>query len=1278
MHSRRFVIALTLAAAAVIARPQLPHAQAAKANLHLYLLIGQSNMAGRGVVEAQDQTPHPRVLMFTKQNVWAPAVDPLHFDKPIAGVSLGSTFGRVMADADPQVTIGLIPSAVGGTALERWQKGADLYERAVGRAKAAMRDGTLKGILWHQGESDSGNEKDARSYGERVARMVSDLRAELGAGDVPFVAGQLGEFALRDDRQPAFLGVVDAQIEALSRRIPRSAVVSARGLTHKGDRVHFDSPSLRELGRRYASALMELTRPARTTASVGAQSTSAPAPASRYAAYFGSLRWRSIGPLRGGRSITAAGSAKRPLEYYFGATGGGVWKTTDGGVTWQPIADAFLKTSSPGALAVSESNPDIVYVGMGETELRGNVIQGDGVYKSTDAGKTWTKSGLDQTQSIARIRIHPANPDLVFVAAFGNPYGPNPERGIFRSKDGGKAWEKVLFRNDKVGASDLIFDPKNPDVMYAALWEAYRTPYGLEDGGPGGGLFKSTDGGSTWKELTKNPGLPKNDVLGKITVAVSGGDSNRLFAMVEARDGGLFRSDDGGATWTSVNRERRLWQRAFYFIRMTADPVDRDTIYVQNFELLKSTDAGKTFKDMEETHSDHHDLWIAPNDPRRMINSNDGGASVSTNGGLTWTNESYATGQFYNAITTAHVPYHVCGAQQDNTTACTPSNAIGRELYSVGGGESGYVAPDPANQNIFYAGSFGGYLTRLDRSTGQTRFVNVWPEYQVGQAPRDLKERFQWTFPIVFSPVNPKILYASSQHLFRTTNEGQTWEAISPDLTRHDPKTMGPSGGPIAFDQTGVETYPTIFTVAPSRLEADTIWTGSDDGLAQITRDAGKNWTNVTPPDLPEFSRISLIEASPHKAGTAYLAANRYQLSDRSPYVFRTDDYGKTWTKIVNGIPGDDFPRAIREDAVRQGLLFLGTERGVYVSFDNGGAWEPLRVNLPVTPVHGMVVQGNDLVIGTHGRGFWVMDNISVLRQLTPAVTTEDVHLFVPPAVTRTVQRGVGIDYFLKTAADRLTLEFLDASGSVVRTVTEPAPQDTEPMPEGVTESSRAPIPRVPAKAGMNRFVWDLRSAALHDFPGLIMYQTDTRGPVVPPGRYQVRLSVAGRTLTQPIVIGKDARQSAVTDADLQEQYRFAREIGESFSQTSDMVVRIRRLKVQIADRVKGLTDSAAILSAAEKLAASLTAVEGELYQYQNRSTKDPLNFPPRLNNKIAVLLSTVDSGDFRPTDQSYEVFKDLTAKLAAQKQALDTVFTRDVAAFNAMLARFRRPPVTP
>jgi photosystem II stability/assembly factor-like uncharacterized protein len=1011
---------------------------------------------------------------------------------------------------------------------------------------------------------------------------------------------------------------------------------------------------------------------------------SAAATQQSFAPYFGALAWRSLGPLRGGRSITAAGSSKRPLEYYFGATGGGLWKTTDGGTTWNAVADRFLETSSPGALAVSESNPDIIYVGMGETELRGNVIQGDGVYKSIDAGRTWTHSGLDSTQAISRIRVHPTNPQIVFAAAFGNPYGPNADRGIFRSTNGGASWQKVLYRNDRTGGSDLIIDPKNADVLYASLWEAYRTPYSLSDGGAGSGLFKSIDGGSTWTELTNRPGLPKGPIRGKITIAVSGADNNRVYAMVEAEDGGLFRSDDGGATWTAVNNERRLWQRAFYFTRMTADPSDRETIYVLNFQLLKSTNGGRTFASVAEAHGDHHDLWIAPNDPHRMINANDGGASVSTNGGATWTGQAYATGQFYHVSTTKHSPYHVCGAQQDNTTACVssaPSVAnvagavTGMELYAVGGGESGFVAPDPTNANVYYAGSFGGYVTRLDRSTGQERFVNVWPEYPVGQAPRDLKERFQWTSPIVFSPVDSRRLFTSSQHLFSTTTGGQSWSQISPDLTRHEASTMGPSGGPIALDQTGVETYPTIFTVAPSRREVRTIWAGTDDGLAHVTRDGGANWQNVTPAALPEFSRISMIEASPHRAGGAYLVANRYQRSDRAPYVFRTTDYGRTWTKIVTGLPSNDFPRAIREDPVRAGLLYLGTEQGIYVSFDDGAHWEVFRLNLPVTPVHDIVVEGNDVVIATHGRGFYVLDDIAALRQLTPAMRTDAARLFEPSPATRSVSRGLVINYYLPRAADTVMLQVLDARGSVVRTITTPAPRDTEPMPDGVTESSRARVPRVPSGAGMNRFVWDMRAAPLHDFAGLIMYQTDTRGPVVPPGRYTVRLTVAGQTLTQPAVVKKDARLTTVTAADLDEQYRLATDIGTSFSRTSDMVVRIRRLRAQTTAELKGVSD-AGVRAAGDTLLRNLTTVEGDLYQYRNRSTKDPLNFPPKLDNKIAVLLSVVDAGDGRPPAQTYAVFKELSAALRQIEKRLDVILAKDVPAYAAKLARVK--PVVP
>jgi len=1000
----------------------------------------------------------------------------------------------------------------------------------------------------------------------------------------------------------------------------------------------------------------------------------AAAPPAYDPALLATLKWRAVGPIRGGRSTAAAGSARRPLEYYFGATGGGLWKTSDGGTTWTPVSDSFFRTSSVGAVAVSESNPDVVYAGMGETQLRGNVIQGDGVYRSSDGGKTWEHRGLADTRAIARIRVHPANPDVVYAAAFGDPYAPSASRGVFRSRDAGKSWEKVLFRDPRAGAVDLVLDPRDPDVLYASLWEAYRTPHSLSSGGAGSGLFKSTDGGTRWTELSRSPGMPAG-LLGKIGIAVSGADSRRVYALVEAAEGGLFASDDAGATWRAVNHERRLWQRAFYFTRVYADPAQRDTVYVLNFELLRSTDGGRTFKEVTAPHADHHDLWIAPDDPRRLINANDGGANVSVNGGHTWTDQDFPTAQLYNAFTTRHVPYHVCGAQQDNTTVCVPSDGNGSVFYAVGGGESGYVAPDPRNADVFYAGSFGGFMTRYDRATGQTRLVNVWPEYPVGQSARDLKERFQWTTPIVFSPLDPRALYVGSQHLWRSTTEGQSWERISPDLTRHDPATLGPSGGPLTLDQTGVETYGTIFTIAPSRRESSALWVGTDDGFVQVTRDGGKTWENVTPRELPPFSRVSLIEASPHRPGGAYVAANRYQLADRAPYVFATDDYGKTWRKITAGLPADDFARAVREDPKRAGLLYLGTEHGIYVSFDDGASWQTLRLNLPVTPVHGLVVEENDLVIGTHGRSFYVLDEIGILRQLAPDAAAEPVRLFRPSGAVRSVSRGSTFDYWLKEQPRRLRLEIFDAGGRAVRAFSEPAEPRPEDAASGVTESSRAPVPRLPAAAGMNRFVWDLRWSHADDFPGLIMYQATTRGPRLPPGSYRVRLTADGQSREETFEIRKDPRLTSVSQADLDEQFRLALVIHEKFSAANRAVTRIRDLKRQISERA-GRTQDARVGTAGRTVADRLSAVEREIYQVRNRATKDPLNFAPKLNNKLAVLGTVVDSADARPTDSSYAVFKELSAQLDAQLARLDQITREDVAAFNALLAGLKIDPV--
>jgi len=1003
---------------------------------------------------------------------------------------------------------------------------------------------------------------------------------------------------------------------------------------------------------------------------------------------FGALKWRSVGPSRGGRSIAVAGSAARPNEYYFGATGGGLWKTINGGVTWNAMTDGQITSSSVGAVAVAPSNPDVVYIGMGESELRGNIAQGDGVYKSTDAGKTWTHVGLAETQTIAKIRVHPANPDLVYVAAFGHPSGPNSERGIYRSKDGGTTWDRILFRDDKTGGIEINFDPNNPQVLYASLWEAFRVSHMMSSGGPGSGLFKTTDGGDHWTELSRNPGMPKG-VLGKIGFAVSPVDSNRVYAQIEATDGGTFASDDAGATWNRVSENRDIQQRAFYYTRVYADPKARDTIYEPNVMFMKSVDGGKTWAMPMVPHGDNHDMWIDPGNPKRFILANDGGATVTLDGGETWTRQDHPTGQFYHVTTTSDVPYHICGAQQDNSTACVSSQPLtgfaaitgGADVvfYSVGGGESGYVANDPRNAEIFYAGSYGGVITRFNRKTGQTRAINPYPDNPMGYATKDIVERFQWTFPIVFGPGSPPPLYVGSQHLWKTTTAGQNWAQISPDLTRHDPSTMSDSGGPITRDETGVETYATIFSVAPSIKDESVIWTGSDDGFVQVTRDGGKSWKNVTPKDLPEFARISLVEASPHRPGGAYLAANRYQHDDFAPYVYRTDDYGETWTKIVSGVAARDFARAVREDTVRARLLYLGTEHGIYVSFDDGANWQPLRQNLPDTPVHDIKVTDRDLVIATHGRGFYVMDNISPLRQWGVETTTNTLTVFQPQDALRGLDKSLAIDYVLKQPVEMVTIEVLDGQGKTIRTY-KGTRADTEkkPAPPTIEDIFNPKDPKPSTAAGLQRLTWDLRYDRATDFPGLIMWDATTRGPVAPPGSYQVRVTAEGATATQPFAVKREPRLLAdVTDADLQKEFDLAMQIRNKTTQANEAVLLVRGIRPQIKDRVDKLdSKTGPTAKALENLEKSLTAVEVQVYQVKNQSFEDPLNFPIMLNNRIASLQGVVESADTRPTDQSYEVFSTLSAKLDEQMKKLDTAVEKELPQVNQMLQRQKIAPI--
>ncbi|MBT7124697.1 MAG: glycosyl hydrolase, partial [Gemmatimonadales bacterium] len=762
------------------------------------------------------------------------------------------------------------------------------------------------------------------------------------------------------------------------------------------------------------------------------------------------LEWRSIGPDRGGRSIAVAGHSDRPFEYYFGATGGGLFKTTDGGTSWSPVTDGQIRSGSVGAVTVAESNPDVVYIGMGEVQLRANVLQGDGVYRSDDGGRNWRHVGLENTQAIGRIRVHPTDPERAFVAALGHPFGPSADRGVFRTTDGGRTWDKVLFRNDRTGAVDLVMDPHDPDVLYATLWEVHRKPWQLWSGGEGSGIFKTTDGGDTWSELTDNPGFPARSVgspagvLGKIAITVSGADSQRIWANVEAEAGGLYMSDDGGSSWTLVNAHRDIWQRAFYFQRIQADPVDRNTIYILNFRLMKSTDAGRTLESVRETHADHHDIWIDPGNPLRMINGNDGGGVVSVNGGRTWTGMKYPTAQIYRLATTTDFPYHACGAQQDNSTVCVSSEeghlqnprGVSTEwMYSVGGGESGYVAPRPTDPSVFYAGATNA-LTRYDRNTGLVRDIQPHPRIVMGEPARDMPERWNWTYPIAVSLAEPAALYVGSQHLWKSTDEGESWLRISPDLTRAEPETMGDSGGPVVKDQDGPEIYATLYALAPSPHDQATIWTGSDDGLVHITRDSGESWSDVTPPDMPAHTRVMSIDVSPHDGSTAYVAGIRYEMDDRSPYAWRTNDYGTSWTKIVDGIAPGDFVRVLREDPNRKGLLYAGTEHGVYVSFDDGAHWADLSYDMPDTPITGLTVQQRDLVISTHGRSFWVLDDIETLRQIDTGLETADTHLFNPADAIRRSVPAV-IDYYVTDSDQQVRLDVFDAEGELVRTLFE-------------------------------------------------------------------------------------------------------------------------------------------------------------------------------------------------------------------------------------------------
>jgi photosystem II stability/assembly factor-like uncharacterized protein len=1062
---------------------------------------------------------------------------------------------------------------------------------------------------------------------------------------------------------------------------------------------------------------------------------------------FGALRWREIGPARGGRSVAVAGSVQRPNEYWMGTTGGGVYKTTDGGQNWAAATDAYFG-GTIGAIAVDPQNADNVWVGGGETDIRGNTAGGDGLWKSRDAGKTWAFLGFKE-EHIAAIRVHPTNSDVAWMAVFGNPFRASQTRGVFKTTDGGKTFTKVLFVNDSTGAIDIQLDPSNPDIMYAATWQAYRTSWSLSSGGPGSGIYKSLDGGATWTNISRAAGLPAG-VMGKIGLAISPVKPSRVWAVIEHDSGGVYRSDDAGATWSYINRDRKLRQRAWYYSNLVADPKDTNIVYALNVGFYRSRDGGRTFPQaIRVPHGDNHDLWIAPDNPNRMIEANDGGATVSTDNARTWTDLDFPTAQWYHVDASNDYPYTICGAQQDNSTLCGPSRGEGRVSLSdwkdAGGGESGYVTPHPTKPWIIFAGSYGGLLTRKDMRTGFERNVTVYPVNPMGYSSKDIAVRFQWTFPIVFSRHNPNVLYAAGSKLFRSTNEGESWTAVSPELARRDPRTMDASGGPITKDQTGVETYALIFAFDESPVQQGVLWVGTDDGLVHVSKNNGTTWENVTPPGIGDFTRISIIEPSRYAAGTAYVAANRYQLGDKRPLIYRTTDFGKTWTALTNGIDAEHFVRVVREDPERRGMLFAGTERGVYVSFDDGANWRSLRRNLPLVPVHDLKIKDGDLIAATHGRGFWVMDNISAMRQVTPTILASSAHLFAPTDAWRTdwgggffaqmaemtgggstlganPPGGARFSYWLKEANQTVKFEFLDANGKVITGFT--SDQDPETAADsmrmegvkaamidslvnkaGLARDSamkiaaartsgpgaigavdmeemmlRGPRPvRVPNKAGMNQFGWNMRYPDAARFDGMIMWAGSVTGPMAPPGAYSVRMTAGGVTQTHPFRLKKDPRSDA-TDADVLAQFNMLLAIRDRTTDANMAVRTVRNMRWQVADRAPKLTGQPSIefQSLANDMMAELSGAEQEVYQTKNQSSQDPLNYPIKLNNQIAALSGTVSSGDYRPTQQAREAFSMLSGKLEVQlvtiKRSLDTRLPR----LNAILKAAGLPELIP
>ncbi|MBX2969961.1 MAG: glycosyl hydrolase [Cyclobacteriaceae bacterium] len=1015
-----------------------------------------------------------------------------------------------------------------------------------------------------------------------------------------------------------------------------------------------------------------------------AQRKGAPSTAKTTVSYdeklYNGMEWRSIGPFRGGRSAAVTGVPGKPNLFYFGATGGGVWRTTDAGNSWENISDGFFG-GSIGAVAVSEWDNNVIYVGGGEKTVRGNVSYGYGMWKSVDAGKTWSHIGLKDSRHIPRIRIHPKNPDVVYAAVLGDLFKSSDERGVYKSIDGGKTWKRTLFANADAGAIDLCFDPNNPRIMYASTWRIRRTPYSLESGGDGSAMWKSTDGGETWTNITANQGLPKG-TWGIVGVSVSPVNSNRVYAIIENENGGVYRSDDAGQTWRKMNDNRNLRQRAWYYTRIYADTKDEDLVYVLNVSYHKSKDGGRTFESANAPHGDHHDLWIAPEDNQRMIMADDGGAQVTFDGGANWsTYHNQPTAQFYRVTTDNVFPYRIYGAQQDNSTVRIYHRTDGfaiteQDWETTAGSESGHLAPDPSDPDVVYGGNYGGLLEMQNHRTGESRAVNVWPNNPMGHGAEDMKYRFQWNFPIFFSPHNPKKLYTTSNHVHVSLNGGHSWETISPDLTRNDKTKLGPSGGPITKDNTSVEYYCTIFAAGESPYEKDFIVTGSDDGLIYATTDGGKEWKNVTPQGMPEWMMFNSVEFDPHTKGGIYVAGTRYKLGDYRPYLYKSKDYGKTWTKITEGIDAGHFTRVLRADPKRKGLLYAGTESGMYVSFDDGVSWKPFQLNLPVVPITDLTIKNDNLIAATQGRSFWLIDDLTPLHQLSDQVAASDSYLFKPmpsyrmgPAfsfgrASRTAGQnhpgGVIVHYYLKdTTKAEVSLEFLQADGKLIKKYS------TKPNPKDKVEKLTLKQP------GMNKFNWNMRYPEADRFDGLILWASSLNGPRALPGTYKARLTVNGKVQETEFEILKDPRSDA-TDADMKAQFDFAQEVLGKVNETHTAIKKIRQAREQInraIDPIKDQKDAMKdILDKAKNIQDQMKTIEETLYQTKNRSGQDPLNFPIRLNNKLAHLNSLVSSGNFAPTEQMVTFKNEITTEIDKHLNSLKKIFDEEIPAFNNLV----------